>query len=182
MELGNQPLDQQFGLAQELGFVVGRQALGHGFPLQVEQEVDRGTVEFFFVSRVAEDAVEQIVAQVFQQHETGLGVGGDYFRRAQAMVAQPLGHADERIDVELVGWRIHQDRRAGSAAQTLVAPYRGIAGQRDPDRLLEASPGEKIVNRGAALSHRATPSCVPANSVRPAIGRDGRRGRRPDRG
>jgi hypothetical protein len=101
--------------------------------LQEHQEIDRRLVQGALVAAAGEDAAEQIVAQVLEQHLTGFCVGGEHLWRAHAPAVEPVCDGKERLEADLRR-AMHQDRWPRAALQALVAPCRGVARERRPGR------------------------------------------------
>ena len=147
------PFERQPRLAQQEGEVVGRRrpgAVGRRQPLQVGEEVDRRGVEPALARRRrGAEPGEEVVAEVLEQHEAAVRVGGEHRRRAEAGGAQPGVDREERPDGQArPGRHVHQDRPRTPARQPLVAPRRGVAGQ----RRARAAPPQPSAARKPAIS------------------------------
>ena len=142
--------------------------------MQDGEHVDRGVEQRQRVGirGAVQQSGEQVIAEVFLQHQTGIRIGGDDVRRRQAEAGQMRGDAEKRAHI-LGRRRIHQHRRARPAGQAEIAAEARVLGQRGGAGGGEAGAGEKggdgvVTGHPRASMRSGQPDRVTSRAVSPA--------------
>jgi hypothetical protein len=92
------PVEQQLNLAQRPRFIEDADAgpLGAKIPMQVNERIDRQTIELPFIAALRQHAAIGVIAKILEQHQPGLLIGGEHFRRAQSIVPQHAVDGEKR--------------------------------------------------------------------------------------
>ena len=101
---GEVPLGDEADLAHQEGAVVGRRrpvAGGRRAALDVGEDVDGGGVELGLAGGLGgAEPGEESVAEVLEQREAGLGIGGEDLGGAEAAGAEPGVDGEEGLDAD----------------------------------------------------------------------------------
>src|SRR5450759_2174470 len=137
--LGDVPLREQEHLAQQQGFVIGRQFVFARGELDFDQRVRGRTVKFFRSISVTSAQSLQIsgVAEVGQQQKALFEVMRINMRHMRSGLLEQFGYVQERAAILVLRRGIHHDQRALRVGDAEVAAEAGIGRCRgDSERLV----------------------------------------------
>src|SRR4051794_7201652 len=121
--------------------------------MQVNERIDREPIKLCFIAALSQYAPIGCIAEILEQHEPSLLVGGEHLRRAEPIFPQHVGDGEKRPHIVVRWWRIHQDRALAIESEAIIMAKRGIAGQGRARRLAPSGGGKKTGENGGALVH-----------------------------